>query len=128
MPYSEDSLFTLSAAGQLIVVSISLVLAILFFAACYKLSRGRGLLLGAAIGCALFALFDWLTPQVYYTYYLTYFDTLEPQIVINPWPDVAGLFRLLSFTDNANLSFHSRGVLGWLLIIVGLVSGRSKAP
>ena len=104
------------------------MLAILFFAACYKLSRGRGLLPGAAIGCVLFALFDWLTPQVYYTYYLTYFDTLEPQIVINPWPDVAGLFRLLSFTDNANLSFHSRGVLGWLLIIVGLVSGRSKAP
>ncbi|MEM1040772.1 MAG: hypothetical protein AAGI12_15025 [Pseudomonadota bacterium] len=120
--YAQDSFFTLSVAGRTGLVLLSATMAGLTLWLAWRLSRGRHLFLRGLIGFGLFAAFEWLSPQVYYTYYLTLFNTLKSQWVIGSPPGLATLFGLLTFTDNANLSFHSRGLLGWALILLPLVN------
>ncbi|EFL88908.1 conserved hypothetical protein [Ahrensia sp. R2A130] len=68
------------------------------------------------IAVIAFALFDWLTPQIYYFYYMVLIDNLPLQIVTQMPPSPLKLLHLLTFSERSNLSFHSRGLLGWTLI------------
>lgn len=118
--YAEDSFFTLSVSGRIGLVILSVLLAALILWLAWRWSAGKHILARAAIGLGLFIGFEWLSPQIYYAYYLVIFDGLPVQWVIGWPPGPASLVRLLSFTENANLSFHSRGVLGWALVLVAL--------
>lgn len=69
---------------------------------------------------ALFWLFVWLSPQIYYGYYLLIFDGLPIQSVIKLPPGPGHMVRLLTFTEEASLSRHGQGLLGWLLIASAL--------
>ncbi|MEO0547066.1 MAG: hypothetical protein AAF035_08965 [Pseudomonadota bacterium] len=123
--YDQDSFFTLSVAGRVGLVLLSATMAGLTLWLAWRWSRRKHILLRGLIGFGLFAAFEWLSPQVYYTYYLLLFETLETQWVIGPPPGLGTLFGLLTFTDNANLSFHSRGLLGWAVILLSLVNTES---
>jgi hypothetical protein len=108
--YEEDSFFTLGlleAAGVL-VVSALLTLGMLVVARrLYRGGRtGRRLLWAAA----LFWVFLWLSPQVYYVYY--------------GWPPGAEtVLRRLAFAGPATLAAHGQGVLGWALVVLAVRPG-----
>ncbi len=68
--YAGDSFYGLSAAGQggLVVVSTLLALAaVACVLALFRLSKSPGLRMIAAL--AVFWVFLWLSPQIYYFYY-----------------------------------------------------------
>ena len=122
--YSEDSFFTLSPLHGigLLVLTAALSLSMLWITR--ALSRKRGLPWRIAIPVCGFVLFVWLSPQVYYAYYLAIFDDLPVQLVVGPVPDLIEALRYASFTGPANLSAHGQGVLFWLMLAVSLACRR----
>ncbi len=121
--YGEDSFFTLTIIGRILVGSISLVLTVICVAVCLKFARGRQWPFRFANAFVLFVLFVWLSPQIYYTCYIFLLD-VPWQIVIGAPPTPGELVRLLTFSDRANLSFHGQGLLGWLLMAIALLQPR----
>lgn len=121
--YEQDSLFTLSPAAQAGVLAITLTLSVALLWLTYRLARRRALLIRLATAAVLFALFVWLSPQIYYTYYLQIFDGLPVQWVVK-WPDPGRLIRLITFQDQVSLSDHGKGVLFWAMTLVSLAAPR----
>ncbi len=72
------------------------------------------------LALVLFWLFVWLSPQIYYWYYLLIFDGLPVQSVIGTPPTPFDLIRLIGFSDRHDLSHHGQGVLGWALVLTAL--------
>ena len=125
--YDGDSFYTLTMADRVGLVLVSAVLVAGTVTLFLKISRPVGLALKILSAIAFFWLFEWLSPQFYYLYYLQIFDFLEFKNVIQAPPGPSDIFALLTFSDRANLSSHSRGVLGWALIALGFWTAmRSK--
>lgn len=118
--YDGDSFYTLTAIGRtgLVILSITLTAALLWLAS--MLMKRLSLPFRVVVALILFFAFVWLSPQIYYTYYMTLFDGLPWQIVVKDPPSLRRLFGLLTFSGQANLSAHSQGVLGWLLLALAL--------
>lgn len=117
--YPDDSFFTLSVGGQIGLVALSTSLAVFTLFLFWRIARGRHLAVRLGLAFAYFFLFVWLSPQVYYFYYLTLFDGLPFQSVVKAPPGPITLLDLLTFQDRATLSAHSKGILGWMLIVIG---------
>ena len=115
--YDQDSFFTLGVLGQLGLLAISVSMLII---TTWAVMRIRAIwftkLVIALIG---FYLFVWLSPQIYYTYYLFIFDGLPFQNVIRRPPTPGAIFHLMTFTSHHCLSAHGLGILSWGLIIAG---------
>ncbi len=122
--YQDDSFYTLSQAGQIGLVGLSLVLTAILLLLAWRMMGSRPLSVRIAIAIILFLAFVWLSPQIYYTYYLFLFDGLPLQIVILPPPGPQYLADLVFFQDRTTLSAHSKGILGWLLLLVALLKPR----
>jgi len=116
--YAQDSFFDLSPWGRVGLVCISIVLFLLVLWITAKILGNKTFLLRIAGSLTVFWLFVWLSPQVYYMYYMTIFDDLPLQWVI--WPIESPLVALeyLFFMGPQNLSAHSQGLLGWSLILI----------
>ncbi|MEL6750836.1 MAG: hypothetical protein AAFO70_02000 [Pseudomonadota bacterium] len=127
MPYEGDSFFTLTLPGQVGLAFLSLCLAAGWLWATWRLTRGHYAWVRLGIAAVAFALFDWLSPQIYYTYYMALLG-VPAQIIIGPPPLPDELGRLLTFSVRANLSFHSRGFLGWALLLMAAYPSRRKRP
>ncbi|MEP5729233.1 MAG: hypothetical protein ABJL67_07640 [Sulfitobacter sp.] len=115
--YRQDSFFDLSAFGQIGLVVISTILFLLILFAAWKLLSPRGPVIRILGALALYWVFVWASPQIYYMYYWMIFPNLPLQWVI--WPPV-GLERaiqMLFFQYRHNLSAHFQGVLGWCLLV-----------
>ncbi|MDB2407995.1 hypothetical protein N9W17_05715 [Jannaschia sp.] len=117
--YDQDSLFTLTPLEIAGVLAISLAM---WLACAWLVRRGRSRAVRLALAVGAFAGFAWLSPQVYYLYYMIVFEGLPWQIVLDEPPSPLRLLRLLSFTAEATLSRHGQGVLGWSLLAVAFVS------
>ena len=117
--YQNDSFFSLGVGGQIGLAALSFVLTILVLLGAAWLMRGRGIAFRLAIAFAAFALFVWLSPQIYYSYYFMIFEDLPVQWVIG-WPSLKTAFSFASFTGPSNLSAHGQGVLFWLLAALAL--------
>ena len=80
--YSEDSFFTLTPMGQfgLVTVSFGLLLGVLALASWGV--KGRRLSIRITTALAIYWLFVWLSPQIYYAYYRMIIDGLPQQWVI----------------------------------------------
>ena len=118
--YEGDSFFTLGlleAAGVL-AVSALLIVAVLRLAR--RFYRGGGLGRRLVWAVALFWVFLWLSPQVYYAYYQIIFHGLPVQLVIGWPPGLETVVRRLTFAGPATLSAHGQGALGWLLAALAL--------
>lgn len=120
--YAEDSFFTLSLAGRVGLVALSMALAAVLFALAHLSFRFfdgvppvKRLLARLGVATGLFWAFVWLSPQVYYLYYQAIFDGLPWQIVVGPPPGLGHVVGLLAFAEADTLSDHSKGVLGWAL-------------
>ncbi len=114
--YDGDSFYTLTWIGRtgLVVLSVAMTLTVLWLA--MKLMGRLSWPFRVVLALVLLFAWVWLSPQVYYTYYMTLFEGLPWQIVIKDPPSLNRLFKLLTFGGQANLSAHSQGVLGWLLL------------
>ena len=123
--YESDSFFTLTPLGQagLLVLSLALFFATLYGA--WRLASGKSLLLRLLIGMALFFVFTWASPQVYYQYYRMIIEGLPQQLVIKAPPSALEILKLLTFQAEANLSAHSKGALGWALMVLPAFRRRS---
>ena len=122
--YQDDSFFTLSGSGQVGLVLLSVILTILTLLAARRGTLGRPLWLRLAIAGAVFVLFVWLSPQVYYSYYRAIIPGLPSQWVIQSSPDLFETIRLLLFQSKASLSDHGKGVLGWLIVLAVVLPRR----
>ncbi len=118
--YAGDTFYGLPAAGQggLVVLSTLLTLAaVACVLALFRLSKSLGMRMIATV--AVFWVFLWLSPQIYYFYYQIILDDLPWQIVIGGPPSPMALIDLLLFIGPATLAGHAKGVLGWTLLILG---------
>lgn len=117
--YEGDSFYTLSAIGQvgLVLLSATLTAILLWFVVMVRWLR---LPLRLGLAALLFFGFVWLSPQVYYTYYMALFEGLPWQVVIKDKPSAQALWKLLTFQGKATLSAHSQGVVGWVLIAIAV--------
>ena len=124
--YAEDSFFTLTQSGQIGLLVLSVALSVAMIGAIYFLTRKLPLL--AALGMAIlgFWAFDWVSPQIYYFYYLTQFDGLPVQNVVRSPTSPQKLLRLIVFQDEPTLSAHGRGILAWTLIVVAIWRSRGR--
>jgi len=125
--YDGDSFYTLTWIGRigLVILSVTMTLAVLWLAT--SLMKRVAWPVRLTIALVLFFAWVWLSPQVYYTYYMTLFEGLPWQIVVKDPPGVGHLLGMLSFTGAANLSAHSQGVLGWLLLVLTALVRRKVA-
>lgn len=123
--YAEDSFFTLSAAGQGGLALMSILLSAGTLLVAVRVMRGWPRFVRVGLALAVFILFVWLSPQLYYQYYRVIFDGLPQQIVVRVWPDLVDTARILTFTHRPTLSFHGQALLGWALILLSL---RPKRP
>ncbi len=119
--YQQDSFFTLGNAGQAGLALLSLGLALLFIGAVLYLGRGFKRVARILFALLLFWAFCWLSPQIYYTYYMLIFDGLPLQIVIGTAPSPLETLRILFFLDSATLSAHGQAVMGWVGILAAIV-------
>ncbi len=125
--YSEDSFFSLGVGGQIGLGCLSFALAVALMFGAWRLMRGKSLMVRLLIAVGLYALFVWLSPQIYYTYYWMIFEDLPVQWVIG-WPPFQAMFEHASFTGRSNLSSHGKGVLFWLMMVLALKPSKPRDP
>jgi hypothetical protein len=94
------------------------MLAILFRFASYRLLRNKPILIRLSGALILFWVFVWVSPQIYYTYYRMIIPDLPLQWVIWPPASPVDALRMMVFSGPQNLSAHSQGILGWVLLVV----------
>jgi hypothetical protein len=116
--YQQDSFFDLSQWERVGLVCISAMLAILFLFASYRLLRNKPILIRLSGALILFWVFVWVSPQIYYTYYRMIIPDLPLQWVIWPPASPVDALRMMVFSGPQNLSAHSQGILGWVLLVV----------
>ncbi len=126
--YDQDTFFQLTTPGRtgLLLLSSGLVAIIICvtFKASNKLPRlnlSVDIIARLTVAVALFWLFLWLSPQVYYLYYRTIIDTLPWQNVISAPPSFQDIGQILLFQNANSLAEHSKAALGWVLIISAII-------
>lgn len=125
--YAEDSFFTLGTGGQIGLLCLTGLLGVLCLWLVWYLVEGFGRFVRVLIALAVFWLFLWLSPQVYYMFYLIIIDGLPLQWVVQTPPEPMKMVRLLSFTDRVTLTEHGQGVLGWAMMVLALLRRRPRA-
>ena len=123
--FEGASFFTLSPSGQAGLLGLSILLAVCTLWLTRRVARNRPWAIRLLIALVAVFAFEWLSPQLYYLYYIQLFE-LPLQLVIGMPPTPTDLLRILTFTAQPDLSHLSRGVLAWALILASLFQ-RSRA-
>lgn len=114
--YLQDSFFDLSQLGRVGLLCISTVLFLSVLILTTKFLATKSTLLKVLGALFIFWLFVWVSPQIYYMYYRTIFEDLPLQWVIWPVESPKVALEYLTFQGPQNLSAHSQGLMGWVLI------------
>jgi len=114
--YSGDSFFTMGLLQGTGLLLVTAILVLLTWRLARQVCRG-GLLRRVVLGLAVFWAFLWLSPQVYYLYYMATLPDLPLQWVIGWPPSPERVGRLLAFQGPSTLAAHGQGALGWLLLV-----------
>jgi len=124
--YENDTFYHLSLLDRAGLVFLSVILFSIIAYLSIKLTSN--LKLPAKIISALFIfwLFVWVSPQIYYFYYLLIFENLPLQVVIQAPPDPFEIFQIISFTGKPDLSAHSKGIFFWLIMLLMLIQSAIK--
>ena len=123
--YDSDSFFSLTMAARIGLLLLSFGLAALTAAAFIKMTCRMAWPVRLLLAPVYLWIFVWLSPQVYYLYYMTLFDHLPLHNVVQSPPRPSQIMRLLSFTGKAALSQHATGLLGWGLIVLAIAGERA---
>jgi hypothetical protein len=119
--YENDSFLTLSIIEHIGLLSVTLVLSIALIWLFWKTIYWVNVWLRPFFALMFLYLFIWLSPQIYYLYYLVIFDFLDFKNVIHSPFNPLTLFNLLTFTESGKLADHGKGVLGWILIALSFL-------
>lgn len=114
--YAEDSFHTLSVSGQIGLIVLSLALFRITISINRRVTRRVPIPAQIISAVAALWLFVWLSPQIYYLYYLTIFEGLPFQNVIRQPPSPMVILRLITFLGDATLSAQAQGALFWALV------------
>lgn len=119
--YADDSFFTLAPAARagLVLLSGLLGLGCILILRALAARLPRALARAGAAGLVFWA-FLWLSPQVYYLYYLAIFDGLPVQWVISAPPGLHEVLDALVLAGPASLADHARAALGWALVVYAI--------
>ena len=120
--YADDTFFQLVLIGRVGLVAISVAMGMLAIWGTWALTRRARLPARILAALGFFCVFEWLTPQVHYLWYVLVIDGLPLQWVIAPWPDPGVVWRVMGFQGTPDLSNHGRAALGWALLLVGLTA------
>jgi hypothetical protein len=123
--FAEDSFFTLSLMERIGLLSLSLVLSAICIVLVYLIPYWRPLRVFIAV--VVFYLFVWLSPQLYYLYYIMIFDGLPWQMVVRMPPLLSDLFAVVFFVQSENLAKVSQAILFWLMIFAAIARRQTKA-
>lgn len=118
--YAEDSFFSLTIAGRAGLIVLTLLLFAGSIAVVRVMTRVWATPIRVVAAIMLFWVFVWLSPQIYYLYYMVVFNGLPLQNVIHPPPTPLDIFRLMTFSDYATLSDHGKGIMAWMMIVAAL--------
>lgn len=119
--YENDSFLTLSVAERIGLVCVTLLLSAALIWLFWVAIKRVNIWIRPLLGLVFLYLFIWLSPQIYYLYYLVIFDFLDLKNVIHPPFNPLTLFNLLTFTESGKLADHGKGVLGWILIVLSFL-------
>ncbi len=120
--YEGDSFFTLSGGGQIGLAVLSGIMSVAMVWLTWRLARAWALPIRIVIWAALFVAFVWLSPQIYYFYYMTIIDGLPLQVVIKSWPDFNTLEHDADFSSRS-MAADARAGLGLLMLSAALAAG-----
>lgn len=119
--YENDSFLTLSIIERIGLLGVTLVLSIALIWLFWKTIYWVNVWLRPFLALVFLYVFIWLSPQIYYLYYLVIFDFLDLKNVIHPPFNPLILANLLTFTESGKLADHGKGVLGWILIALSFL-------
>lgn len=125
--YAQDTFFHLSLLGRTGLAFLSLLLGIITIWIFLKISSRFARPVKVCLAVVFLSVFIWLSPQIYYFYYLMIFEDLPTQIIIQWPPSISEIYRVITFSGNANLSEHSKGALFWIMIIISLTKPSIKS-
>ena len=123
--YASDSIHTLTVVQQIGLSFISLTLLSMMIFLSLKLFKNKPMLVRIMVVIGFFYLFVWLSPQLYYAYYILIFEDLPIQHVIKAPPGVGPLVKILTLQNYTRLSDHSLAFLGWVLISLALLKRKN---
>jgi hypothetical protein len=123
--YDGDSFFSLTMAARIGLLLLSFGLAALTAVAFIKITCRMAWPVRLLLAPGFLWIFVWLSPQVFYLYYMMLFDHLPLHNVVQPPPRPSQIMRLLSFAGKASLSHHAAGLLGWGLIVLAFLGERA---
>lgn len=119
--YENDSFLTLSVAERIGLVCVTLLLSAALIWLFWVAIKRVNIWIRPLLALVFLYVFIWLSPQIYYLYYLVIFDFLDLKNVIHPPFNPLTLFNLLTFTESGKLADHGKGVLGWILIVLSFL-------
>ena len=122
--YDGDTFFSLTMAGQAGLVLLCFGLAVFTAAAYIKITYRMAWPVRLLLAPVFLWIFVWLSPQAFYLYYMSLFDQLALQNVIQSPPRPSEIMHLLGFAGKATLSRHATGLLGWGLIVLAFLGER----
>lgn len=125
--YEADTFFNLSILGRIGLGALSITLFALTVAAFYFVAKRMSLASRIVTAMVFLWAFIWLSPQIYYLYYLLLFDGLELQNVIHRPPSAHEIWTIMTFSDKAWLSSHAKALLGWAMILLSFLLMRKDA-
>ena len=126
--YEGDTFFHLTTQGRIGLIVLSIALSALMVWSYWKISSRFTLVVKLLLAFLFLWAFVWLSPQVYYQYYLLLIEGLPAQIVIQKPPSPATVLELASFTAQTSLSNHGKGILFWTLTLAGLIQYIKSKP
>lgn len=127
--YESDTFFNLSILGRVGLGALSITLFAITVAAFYLVAKRMSLVTGIVTAMVFLWAFIWLSPQIYYLYYILLFDGLPLQNVIHTPPNAQEILTIMTFTSDAWLSAHAKAVLGWVMILLSFwVAHRRSTP
>jgi hypothetical protein len=105
------------------LVSLSAALAVLTLYLAHRAHKAirterpwRKFIAHLTIAVAAFWLFIWLSPQIYYLFYMACLPGLPAQVVVGWPPSPANLIKLLRINFMADLPPIAQGLLGWAVL------------
>jgi hypothetical protein len=123
--YDGDSFFSLTMAARFGLVLLSFGLAALTAAAFIEITCHMAWPVRLLLAPVFLWVFVWLSPQVFYLYYMALFDHLPLHNVVQSPPRPSQIMHLLSFAGKATLPQHATGLLGWGLTVLAVLGERA---
>ncbi len=123
--FSEDSFFTLGLLERFGLLALSLFLSVMCVVVVRRLPLSLWLRL-IAVPIILY-LFIWLSPQIYYQYYIVIFDGLPWQIVVQNPPAISDFLSIIFFVQVETLAKLSQAVLFWAMILAAIARRKPSA-